>query len=66
MFDDESFFRAPGRYPDRISASVRKGLRTQIKTAATAQNVPPSEFIRNAIELRVSEVLGQPTPERSK
>ncbi|KQP80648.1 ribbon-helix-helix protein, CopG family [Methylobacterium sp. Leaf117] len=49
-----SFTDGRGLYPERLSASVPRGLTDLVKAAASAEGVATSEFIRRAIAARVS------------
>ena len=49
-----SFTDGRGLYPERLSASVPRGLNDLIKRASELEGVPCSEFIRRAIAARIS------------
>lgn len=49
-----SFTDGRGLYPERLGASVPRGLTDLVKAAASAEGVATSEFIRRAIAARVS------------
>lgn len=59
MLQDNDYDDGRGRYLDRIKFGLRApvGFRDVVKRAAEAERVSASEFIRQAIERRVSEVL---------
>jgi hypothetical protein len=46
-----------GRYPDRISANVPKGLRHTAREVARGQDLSPGEFVRQAL-MRAIESAG--------
>jgi len=49
-----SFADGRGLYPERLSASVPRGLNELIKRASELEGVPRSEFIRRAVAARIS------------
>ena len=52
-----NFTDGRGLYPERLSASLPRGLSELIKRASELEGVPRSEFIRRAIAARISMAL---------
>jgi hypothetical protein len=49
MFDVSPFDDGRGRYPDRLSANIPRGLRDVARNVADAQGIPVAEFVRRAL-----------------
>lgn len=56
MNDRPRFPFDPPRYPDRIATNVPLGFKDRAKKAAAREGVTFSEFIRKALETRLSAV----------
>jgi hypothetical protein len=59
MYDAPQFNDGRGRYPDQIAAAAPRGMRPAVKRAAEAERISYGEFIRRAVEERLSRVLGR-------
>lgn len=55
MFDAAPFDDGRGRYPDKLTTSIPRGLRQALRRAAEREHVSLSEFVRSAIEARLSQ-----------
>lgn len=51
-----------GRFPDRISAPALRGMRADIRRAASLTGTTAASFIRDAIDRHVRAVLSEAQP----
>jgi uncharacterized protein (DUF1778 family) len=62
MFDTCPFGDGRGRLPDRLAANIPRGFRDAAKKAAEAERVSLSQFVREAVEQRMTQVLKPQEP----
>lgn len=54
MFNAAPFDDGRGRYPDKLTTSIPRGLWEALRQAADREHVSLSEFVRAAIQARLS------------